>query len=287
MADRTVLLRRSSLGDVVLLGSVTAAIDGHVTVVTAPLLMTVAERLKGVDAVAPWPSRPPGRVIDLQGSLRSIRLAPWARRIRKRSLWRRLRLWTRWGGRPPVSEIYGEACGVMPVPTPWIDVSGSRDALALIPGAAWRLKRPPIDGLVEAGRAWNGPVVVLGGPGEDELVGGLVAKVPGAEALCERGFARTIETLGHCRVAVGGDTGLTHLAGACGATVVAGYGPTHPDDGFFVYDGVVVHRDLSCRPCALHRVQSCCRGDHLCMDIGEALAEAVAVSVGSRSRCAG
>jgi len=281
MAERTVLLRRSSLGDVVLLGSVTSAIEGHVTVVTAPAWIEVAERLRGVDAVVPWPTRPAGRVVDLQGSVRSLRLAPFARRIRKRSVRRRLRLWTGRGGRPTVPEIYGEACGVRPKSAPWIEVGGTRDALALIPGAAWKLKRAPIDILVEVGRDWSGPVVVLGGPGEEELVHGLAARIAGADAVCERGFSRTIDTLGRTRIAVSGDTGLMHLAGACGAAVVALFGPTHPDDGFFVYDGSVIQRELDCRPCALHRIEHCRRGDYRCMDLSALpVAEAVAQCAG-------
>ena len=281
MADGTVLLRRSSLGDVILLGSVTAAIEGHVTVVTSPAWIQVAERLRGVDSVRPWPERPKGRTIDLQGNLRSIRLAPLATRIRKHSLRRRLRLWTGRGGRPPVPVLYGHACGVRPVSAPWIEVSGVRDVLALVPGAAWALKRAPFARLVEVGQRWSGPVVVLGGPGEEVLVHQLASEIPGAEALCERGFSMTIEVLGCTRVAVCGDTGLMHLAGACGASVVALFGPTHPDDGFFVYDGEVVQRTLGCRPCALHRIERCARGDHGCMELEDKIVQDAV------DRCAG
>ena len=63
-----------------LLGAVTGAIPGPVSVVTSPAWMSVAARLKGVDAVHPWPYVPPGRVIDLQGNLRSLRLAPLTKR---------------------------------------------------------------------------------------------------------------------------------------------------------------------------------------------------------------
>jgi len=281
MAERTVLLRRSSLGDVVLLGSVTSAIQGHVTVVTAPAWLDVASRLRGVDAVLPWPTLPQGEVVDLQGSPSSVRLAPLAARIRKRSLRRRLRIWLGVGGRPSVPELYGEACGVEPVSPPWIDVDGPRDTLALVPGAAWPLKRAPAGILQSLGRDWPGPVVVLGGPSETETVETLSRQIPGSVGLAERGFTRTIAALGRASVTVCGDTGLMHLAGACGSSVVALFGPTHPDDGFFVYEGSVVQRQLACRPCALHRISRCRRGDHRCMDLSTAtVAEAVA-------RCAG
>lgn len=277
-----VLLRRSALGDVVLLGAVTGALHG-VTVVTDRRYLSLAERLRGVRDVRPWPEVPQGEVIDLQGSVRSWRLAPGARRIRKRSLRRRVRLWTGLElPRPSVPALYGEACGVQPVPPPWFDLPRvPRDALALIPGAAWGPKRPKIALLEEAGRAWRGPVVVLGGPGEEEGVRALAVQVPGAEALVERGFARTLDALARTRVAVCGDTGLMHLAGACGAKVVAWFGPTHPSDGFFVYEGEALGLDLPCRPCALHRVSGCRRGDRACADLAP---QTVIEAVG---RCAG
>jgi len=281
--EGTVLLRRSALGDVVLLGAITAAVPRPVTVVTDPRYSELAARLRGVDRVLPWGSPlPAGRVIDLQGSWETRRMRCDAR-LRKRSLARRRWLW--WGGpapRPPVPMIYGEAAGVVARPPPWIDMPRRpRDTLALLPGAAWVPKRPPEALLVACGVAWEGPVVVLGGPDEGDLVARVAAQVPGAEAFTEQGFQGTLERLAGVRVAVGGDSGLTHVAGACGASVVAFFGPTHPDDGFFVYPGEVVQRALSCRPCSLHRVRSCRQGDRLCMDLStEAAVRAV-------QRCAG
>lgn len=259
----TVLVRRRSLGDVVLLGSVTGALDG-VTVVTEPRYVEVAARLRGVTRAAPLGMPVRGRVVDLQRDLVTLRAFPWARRIHKRSLRRRLGL-----GRPAVPELYAEACGVRPVPTPWIDTPerGDRDHLALIPGASGAPKRWRPDRFAAVGRSWDGPVVVVGGPGEEPLVDAVVRGVPGARAVVGPGFADAIGALGRCRVAVGGDTGLLHLAAACGAVPVALFGPTSTADGFFPYPhGEVVQLSLPCRPCALHRVQACRVGHHGCMD---------------------
>lgn len=282
MAEPTVLLRRSALGDVVLLGAVTAALSGEVIVVTDRRLVPVAARLRGVDRAVAWPEVPAGRVVDLQGSVASRILAPGASRIRKRGLRRRLRLLTdRVAPRPTVPAIYAEACGVRAMAPPWLELPvRDRDALALVPGAAWAPKRPRASLLVEAGRRWPGPVVVLGGPGEEALVGSVAAEVPGAVAIVERGFDETLGQLARTRVALCGDSGLMHLAGAAGAAVVACFGPTHPSDGFFVYPGVALGRALPCRPCGLHRIDQCGRGDLACHDIALAqVLEAV--------RCAG
>jgi hypothetical protein len=268
----TVLVRRSALGDVVLLGAITASVPRPVTVVTDARYVPLAARLRGVDHAVAFGEHQgvQGRVIDLQGSLATRRAFPGAARIHKRSVRRRMWLW--WGvgdGRPPVPVLYAEAAGVEAWRPPWFDLPPRpRDTLLLVPGAAHRPKRPPTRLLVAAAHAWEGPVRILGGPGEEEEVHGLAEHVPGATTLVETGFERTLEAMAQGAACVSGDTGLMHLAGACGCPVLAVFGPTHPADGFGVHDGAVVQRhDLSCRPCALHRVARCRMGDHACMDL--------------------
>lgn len=257
----TVLVRRRALGDVVLLGAVTAAVDPPVTVMTDPRFVSLAARLRGVDQALPWDARPPpGRVIDLQRDLRTLRAYPFARKLRKHTLRRVAGL-----GRPLVTELYARACGVSALPPPWFAVDGPREALVLIPGASCAPKRWSPASFAAVGRRWTGPVWVIGGAGERALVELVAAAIPGAGALAEDGFDRTLDVLGGARVAVGGDTGLLHLAAACGARPVALFGPTDPRDGFFPYDGAVVSLALPCRPCARHRVEACRVGHHGCM----------------------
>ncbi|MBW1878459.1 MAG: glycosyltransferase family 9 protein [Deltaproteobacteria bacterium] len=284
MGEGTVLLRRSSLGDVVLLGSVTAVLPGPVTVVTAPEWVDVASRLRGVHRVVSWPKEaeprdvaaaiPPGRWVDLQGSLRSARLwlaaGRWTRRIHKHGVRRRLvLLGVPVRPRPPVTAIYARTCGVVQTPTPWIDLPRSTvDTLALIPGASRVTKRWPADRMAAVGRAWQGRVAVLGGPGEEALCAAVARQVPGATVVAERGFAGTWEVLARTRLAVGNDCGLVHLAGACGIPVVAVFGPTHPLDGFWVHRGEVVQVvNLGCRPCTLHGRDHCPLEDLACQDV--------------------
>lgn len=271
MGEGIVLVRRRALGDVVLLGAVTSRLPGPVTVVTDPSLLGLVARLRGVDRVLPFGAPiPDAPVVDLQRDLRTCWQFPRARRVRKRSLARLLRVHGIGRGRPLVTELYGRACGVTPVGPPWIDTDGVREALVLVPGASCAPKQWRPEGFVSVGRAWAGPVWVLGGPGEEGLVQGVADRIPGARALCERGFDQTIAVLGASRVAVGGDTGLMHLAAACGVRLVTLFGPTHTDDGFFPYDGDALSLALPCRPCTRHRIAACPVGHHGCMghDVG-------------------
>ena len=273
MPDGTILVRRRSLGDVVLLGAITSRVPGPVTVVTEPRFMRLAGRLQGVDRVVAWGEEvPEGRVIDLEVSLRTLWRFPLARKVRKHALARRLRLWGYGTGRPPVVELYARAAQVDPAPAPWIRIPNrGRDTLALVPGGSTTLKAPRAEHLVALAHRWPGPVAVLGGPGEEALVEGLAAQIPGARAVAEQGFARTLDVLATTAVVVGGDTGLMHLAAACGRRTVVLAGPTHPDDGFLRWpSSIVVQRELPCRPCTLHRGRTCRLGDRRCLDLDPA-----------------
>lgn len=266
----TILVRFGQLGDVVLLGAVTKAL-GDAVIVTDPRWFPVARRLIGVRDVRAPDDRTGlrGRWVDLQGSARSAWICGrGAARIRKRSVARRMFVRFGWPDppRPSVPEIYAEAAGVRPASLPWVAVPDvPRDTLVLLPGASVALKRWA--GFPEVACGWPGPIVVLGGPGERGLCEAVAAGLPGARTVCGAGFDGVFEVLGRAAVAVGNDSGLLHLAAACGARTVGLFGPTHPADGFAAHLSAIVQRDLPCRPCGLHRVSRCARGDHACMQI--------------------
>lgn len=61
------------------------------------------------------------------------------------------------------------------------------------------------------------------------------------------------------KVLVSGDSGPMHLAGAVNTPVVALFGPTTREWGFFPAGprDVVLEKDLDCRPCSLHGKKGC------------------------------
>ena len=69
------------------------------------------------------------------------------------------------------------------------------------------------------------------------------------------------------QVAVSGDTGLMHLATAVGTRVVALFGPTVRQFGFFPYrsPATVLELALGCRPCSAQGGPACPLGHHRCL----------------------
>jgi ADP-heptose:LPS heptosyltransferase len=270
------VIRLSSLGDVVLCGAVTGQL-GDVVFLTHRRWAPVARRLKGVERVVVFGEDPiPSgiqRVIDLQASPRSLRvrrgLGVPVSVVARHDLRRRLRVWTKGvSPPPPVVERYARAAGVPVGPLPWFPPDeqddGHRDALLMCVGAAWATKRWPADRWVDVGGAWDGPVVVLGGPDDTRRVAHIAGAI-GAEGVAEQGFDTTFAAVRRAAAAVGGDTGLTHLCAAAGIPTVGIFGPTTSTDGFWHWRGPALERDLDCRPCSRHGGVRCAMRDHACL----------------------
>jgi heptosyltransferase-2 len=73
---------------------------------------------------------------------------------------------------------------------------------------------------------------------------------------------------GRCPVALTNDSGILHVAEACGAAAVAIFGPTHPRLGFAPLDprSLTLHTGIPCSPCDVHGPERCPRGHHRCME---------------------
>lgn len=275
MSEPAVVLRRSSLGDVVLAGGITGAL-GPVIFHTREAWAEVAARLPGVVEVRPWslaavPDRAP-LVVDLQASLQSARMAHRVRGPRRRvdpaRLRRHLRVAFKLAPPPTLLARYAAAAGVEPQPHPWISLPRRPEStLLLAPGAAWATKRWPVERWAELARRWSGAVVLLGGADDHERCAAVQAHSGRTlEVACERGFTKTFSALERGAVLVAGDTGLLHLGAACGVPVVGIFGPTHSTDGHWCHPGAVVERDdLPCRPCSRFGSTECPAGDHACL----------------------
>jgi lipopolysaccharide heptosyltransferase II len=151
-------------------------------------------------------------------------------------------------------------------------LTGARLA-ALAPGAAHATKRWPIaHWSALAGRlaAAGYRAVVVGGPEDRGLAQQLVAEGGGNPVVSAAGEFSLQETgalLARARVVVSGDTGVMHMATGVGTPVVALFGPTVAQFGFFPYQAraVVLERALDCRPCSSTGTATCPLGHHRCL----------------------
>jgi len=108
---------------------------------------------------------------------------------------------------------------------------GRRPIIALQAGAGAPVKVWPPERLAQVGRSladeWGVGVVVLGGPGEENLAGQVTSGLgPGALSLAGRTtLGELAAVLERCALAVGPDSGPLHLAVAVGTPSVHLYGP--------------------------------------------------------------
>ena len=138
------------------------------------------------------------------------------------------------------------------------------------PGAAWATKRWLPERFAELCRRLKAEgltPVLVGGPG-DAALGGEIAGASGAVNLVGKTDLEELKSLmGRLSLFVTNDSGPMHLAAAAGVPVVAIFGATTRELGFFPYGSGhrVVEAPLACRPCGLHGAKSCPEGHFLCM----------------------
>ena len=147
------------------------------------------------------------------------------------------------------------------------------EVIALFPFSAWKNKEWPAASFAEVGRHFsenNWRVAIFGGPEDvakaEKLkneIGGNCYSFAGSLNLYAIGCF-----LSQCTLALGGDTGLSHLARACGAKTGIIYGATSRHFGFFPYGDPsykIFESEQFCRPCHLHGGNICWRMSRPCL----------------------
>jgi lipopolysaccharide heptosyltransferase II len=153
---------------------------------------------------------------------------------------------------------------------PWLRERGldGRPLAVLAPGAAHFTKRWPEERWIALAQRLGerGYGVVAVGGADDRAAGDALAphavNAAGAMTLQETGAL-----LARARVAITGDTGVMHMATGVGTPVVALFGPTVEQFGFFPYTtkAAVLQRGLDCRPCSPMGGARCPMGHHRCL----------------------
>ncbi len=148
-----------------------------------------------------------------------------------------------------------------------------RPTIALFPFSAWKNKEWPADYFMTVGKyfiskGWN--VVIFGSKSEQKQAEQLRLRI-GEKAISLAGKLSLYEcgcVLSNCTITLGNDSGLSHLARACGVKSAIVYGPTTHHFGFFPTDNPpfkILEAPIICRPCHPHGGNICFRFNHECM----------------------
>lgn len=196
-----------------------------------------------------------------------------------------------YGNTPSIAQRYLESSGEMPpygvadFRIPFTDAAGerfmpliqqgeiARPVIALFPYSAWRNKEWPEEYFVSIGqffliKGWN--VLILGGKADRSRAEDLERQI-GYRCISLAGRLDLFEcgsVVRQCNLALGCDTGLSHLARACQVKCGFIFGPTTRHFGFQPEndkDCRVFEVPRICRPCHPHGGNVCLRIDHGCM----------------------
>ncbi len=165
---------------------------------------------------------------------------------------------------PPLIHLRGDAD---PAPVP---------VLGLAPGAQWDSKRWPVTSYTELMRRFlarhPGQVRIYLGPREASWFPGselavAAAADPAVEIVRLPALTEVARSLSAVTILVTNDSGLLHLAEAAGTPVLALFGPTVREFGYFPLGrgSRVLERDESCRPCSRNGKRPCHRQDLACL----------------------
>ncbi len=159
--------------------------------------------------------------------------------------------------------------------------------LGIHPGSTWPTKMWP-----EQYFAWiinmarelpETRVIIFAGPGEEEIVKNITSRIPDTKHVINLAGKLNLPDLAaylsRLDCFLTNDSGPMHLAWPQGVPIVAVFGPTTRNLGFFPRGkkSTVLETGLRCRPCGLHGHKSCPEKHHQCMK--DILPETVMASI--------
>ncbi len=146
--------------------------------------------------------------------------------------------------------------------------------LVIAPGAQWENKRWTTEGFAAAADLFcaktGAKVVLIGGPGDSTICEKVqsIMKTPSLNLAGKLSLMGSASLLGKAAMVFTNDTGMLHMAQAVKAPVVAVYGPTTRELGFFPLpeNSRVAETEISCRPCTQKGLNYCPEKHFRCMN---------------------
>jgi ADP-heptose:LPS heptosyltransferase len=153
-----------------------------------------------------------------------------------------------------------------------VGIDLARPTVCMHPGASWRPRAWRVERWAALAdrleERYPVQTVFVGSAGERDLEAGLRARAPGRGRHFLFGTLSLREAcvlLDRAALVVGNDSGLIHIAAACGTPVVGLYGPQLPDRfGPRSTRSIALHHRIDCCPCA-QRV--CVRPEDPCVNL--------------------
>jgi heptosyltransferase II len=163
--------------------------------------------------------------------------------------------------------------------------------LTIAPGSIWFTKRFPAEKFIKLCDllSTEDVKIFLIGSEKDVKIGNDIKSKTSNENIIDLtgklSILESAELIGRSFATITNDSAPLHIANAMGTKVIALFGSTIPEFGFYPYgenDRVFEVKGLPCRPCTDHGRHKCPIGSFVCMnEIGEeGIAEAVRESVG-------
>ena len=150
-------------------------------------------------------------------------------------------------------------------------VKEARASVCVAPGSIWYTKRYPKERyrwVVEMLTAKNINIFIVGGEDDEELGNYLAVNEKVINTAGKLSLLESAELIRRAKLLITNDSAPLHMANAMGTDVIAIFGATVPDFGFFPYgenDVIVETNGLACRPCSIHGGNKCPIGTFECM----------------------
>jgi len=144
--------------------------------------------------------------------------------------------------------------------------------IAIAPGSVWKTKRWPIENyklLIEKLVSTNYGIVFIGSNEEKKLCKQIYPDRNYVDFSGRLSVLDSAAVIKECDLLICNDSGAMHIANAVRTDVIAIFGPTTENIGYFPYrkNDFVFQNELECRPCSSHGTNVCKMHHHNCMKL--------------------